>query len=180
MKDAEALKVRIRKYVSLESFLIKDKIVSLNLNEEQISCPFHGPDMHKSARFYRETDTIYCWTCKKVWDLFSYLMTKNQLSYSEVLNRLIKNFKIPIDDLPNILEGAIKKKIESKTVKYDRKKTILESIQRTLIDLREKIELEKYYRLIFAYMLLKNSTPEKKFEEMATKIVEALMRLKRG
>jgi DNA primase len=180
MKDIDAIKNRVKKHVTLKAFLIRDKIIRSGISEEQISCPFHGQDIHKSARFYESTDTFYCWKCKKVWDLFSYLRDKNQLSFSEVLNRLLTKFKISIEDLPDALEGAIQKKIELRTSGYDRNKTILESCYRVITDLRNKVNSEKYFKLIYAYMLLKNSTPEDKFEETATLMIDALMRLKKG
>jgi len=179
MKDLTALKDRIKERVSLGDILKRKNVISYTVSEEQIPCPFHGVDNHKSARYYKETDTIYCWTCKKKWDLFSYFMEKEQAEFSLIINKLVRTFQVPTDDLPDALEGAISKTLEKRTSSnFDRKKVILETMYRSILELKNTLSAEKYVRLVFAYVLLKNSTPDDKFEEMATKVVVALTKLK--
>lgn len=56
---------------------------------EQIHCPFHGTDVNKSARVYPETNSVYCFTCDKSWDVIHFIQDKEELTFPETL-RLIR------------------------------------------------------------------------------------------
>jgi len=179
MKDTIKLKEKILDYVDLATILKEDGIVLTDMSEEQIHCPFHGPDNKKSSRFYKSTDSVYCWTCKQSWDLFSYLIQKEGVSFREILDQLVKKYKIDISEVPDAVEGAKQKRLESKKVKYDTKKFYLEKLHNIVKSIKDEIPQEKYVRLVFAFMLLKYSTEDEKFEESIIKIRDAVLRLKK-
>jgi len=180
MKDLDKLKEKITEYVDLATILKEDGILVSGLSEEQIHCPFHGPDRKKSSRFYKATDTIYCWTCKESWDLFSYLIKRDSIGFKEVLDSLVKNYRVDTSGVPDAVEGAKQKRIKAKQSRYDQKKFYLEKLHTIVKELRNEIPQEKYTRLVFAYMLLKYSTEDDKFEESLIKIRDAVIRLKKG
>jgi len=180
MKDLTKLKDKIREYINLATVLKEDGVLVSDFSEEQISCPFHGRDLKKSARFYKATDSMYCWTCKERWDLFSYIIKRDGSNFREVLDRLVRKYHVNISDVPDAVEGAKQKRIKAKHVKYDTKKLYLEKLHNIITDIRNEIPQEKYVRLVFAYMLLKYSTDEDKFEESIIKIRDAVIRLKKG
>jgi DNA primase len=180
MKDLTKLKDKILEYIDLATVLREDGILQTHFTEEQIGCPFHGPDKKKSARFYRDTDSMYCWTCKESWDLFSYVQTRDSETFRGALEALVKKYRVDVSKVPDAVEGAKQKRLEAKKVKYDTKKFYLEKLQTIVTSMREEIPQDKYTRLVFAYMLLKYSTPDDKFEESIIKIRDAVMRLKKG
>lgn len=180
MKDTTKLKEKINEYIDLATILKEDGIIRSGLSEEQVSCPFHGRDIKKSARFYRATDTMYCWTCKESWDLFSYLIKREGTTFREILNSLVTKYKIDTSDVPDAVEGAKQKRIRAKHVKYDEKKLYLEQLHNIVTSIRGDIPQEKYVRLVFAFMLLKYSTDDDKFEESIIKIRDAVIKLKKG
>jgi DNA primase len=180
MKDLDKLKEKIAEYIDLATVLKEDGIVFSDMSEEQVRCPFHGPDNKKSSRFYKSTDSIYCWTCKKSWNLFSYLTQRDGVSFREVLEGLVKKYRVDVSSVPDAIEGAKQKRLKSKLVKYDTKKLYLEKLQNIVTEIRNEIPQEKYVRLVFAFMLLKYSTEDDKFEESVIKIRDAVLRLKKG
>lgn len=72
--------------------LIKEEVSIYDLFEEaqprikyisrekecQISCPFHGADLAKSARVYPQTNSMYCWTCGISWDVIDFWANLNE------------------------------------------------------------------------------------------------------
>lgn len=58
---------------------------------EQIHCPFHHPDTNRSARFYPETDSVYCFVCGQTWNVVDFIKDKEELTFVETL-RFIKTY----------------------------------------------------------------------------------------
>ena len=46
---------------------------------EQLHCPFHYPDTNKSARFYPDNDSIFCFVCDRTWNVFDFIQEKEEL-----------------------------------------------------------------------------------------------------
>ena len=63
---------------------------------EQIHCPFHGADINKSARVYPETDTVYCFTCDKKWNVINFVQEQEELTFVETLRFIRKHWDIAI------------------------------------------------------------------------------------
>ncbi len=178
MKDFQSLKDHIKKYVSLGEMLRSEGKITLEIEEEQISCPFHGVDNKKSARYYRETDTFYCWVCRKVWDVFSYVQQKDGYSIKEVINTLIRDHHIDISSVPEQMDVFIQGITgPEKPVLVDRKNIFLGQVKDYIYKLRDRIDLEKYKRLVHSYMLLKYMITDDKFVEASNKMNGALTRI---
>lgn len=67
----------------------------------QISCPFHGRDLHKSTRVYPDSNSFYCWFCDKSWDVVAFWAQANEmwndngsLSYGKAVNDLMVKFNL--------------------------------------------------------------------------------------
>lgn len=177
MKDLEKLKEHVKKSITLGILLQNLGKVTYDLDEEQIHCPFHGVDNKKSARYYKATDTIYCWVCKKVWDIFSYTTQKRGNSLKEAISYLVSAYKIDISSVPEQMEVFIQGITGPNKVVIDQKKLFLIQVHDFICNLRDKIDPEKYKKLVFSYMLLKHSVPDEKFMEASTKMNEALIRV---
>jgi len=177
MKDFEKLKEHIKKHVKLGVQLRNDGRITYDLDEEQIHCPFHGVDNKKSARYYRETDTIYCWVCKKVWDILSFTSEKRGSNLREAINYLVDFNRLDISAVPEQVDALIQGITGPQKVELDHKKIFLMQLHDYIISLREKIELEKYNRLVFSYMTLKYSVTDDKFMGVCNSFNEALLRI---
>lgn len=177
MKDLEKLKEHIKKYVTLGILLRNDNRITYDLDEEQIHCPFHGVDNKKSARYYKSSDTAYCWVCKKVWDIFSYTSQKRGFSLKDAINHLVEEYKIDISSVPEQMDVFVRDIAGHQKVVIDREKVFLIQLHDYINSMRNKIELDKYKKLVFSYMLIKYSVPEEKFVESCNKMNEALTKI---
>lgn len=177
MKEIEALKKRISEHVTLGDMLARDGKITGSLSEEQFSCSFHGRDLKKSARYYRETDSSYCWTCKKRWDIFSYIQQKEAMTFGQALEYLVKFYNVPTRDLPDAIEEAQRKRIEAPRVKVSSDKLAQEKLSGAIRHLRGLVPDEKYERLVFAFMLLKHTTPDEKKPEGAEMLRKAVLKV---
>jgi len=167
MKDIEALKKRILEHVTLCDMLVAADRISGSLSEEQYSCAFHGRDLKKSARYYKDTDSSYCWTCKRRWDLFSFVQQQEAMTFGQAVSHLVKVYNVPTKDLPDALEEAQKSRIKAPRVKVSNSKVTLETLSGAIRKLRGSIPDERYERMVFAFMLLRYATPEEKKAEGA-------------
>ena len=178
MKDFQSLKSHIKKHITLGEMLKADGKVSLELEEEQIHCPFHGEDNKKSARYYKDTDTFYCWVCRKIWDVFSYVQQKNGYSIKEAFNQLIRDYHIDVSSVPEQMDVFIQGITgPEKPLVVDRRNIFIEQVHDFIYKLRDKIDLDKYKRLVHSYMLLKYMIPEDKFIKSCNKMNETLTKL---
>jgi hypothetical protein len=108
MKDPRAIKKFIMEEVSLFDLLLDHGTeISQNQYEEQISCPFHGKDVKKSARHYPQTNTMYCFTCKKAWDPLSFWMESQSVRFMEAARQLSAMYHLDFSSIQDI-QGASK------------------------------------------------------------------------
>jgi DNA primase len=63
---------------------------------EQIHCPFHGADINRSARVYPETDSVYCFTCDKSWDVINFVKDQEELSVAETIRFICSKWDIEV------------------------------------------------------------------------------------
>ena len=182
MKDIVAVKEIISSHISLGAVLNEEFGISLDIDEIQLSCPFHGVDAKKSTRYYRETDTMYCWVCKKSWDLYGYVSQREVLNFQKSVDFIVKKYNIDISRAPEAFSGG-----ETSPMFAHRRKTEVDGkalasakIKTHLVKLRGKIEPEKYARLVFAFMLLKHNTPDERFGADANKLANIIVKLNRG
>jgi hypothetical protein len=178
MKDLKALKKHILNHVTLQDLLVSEGVLRGVDEQEQISCPFHGADIKKSARYYNRSDSFYCWVCRKSWDLFSYVAERNVLSFKESLSHLISVYRIDISSVPEMTDVLGNEKIkEQSNSTVDERKRYLMQLHTVLLGLRGKIETAKYAALVYSYMVMKFITPDEKFAESAEKMNGALIRV---
>lgn len=65
----------------------------------QISCLAHRPDIHKSCRVYGETNSMYCFTCSKTWDVVGLVMELEEMTFREACSTLAQKFDIHVTDV---------------------------------------------------------------------------------
>ena len=61
---------------------------------EQLHCPFHYPDTNKSARFYPDNDSIYCFVCDRTWNVFDFIQEKEELSVVEAIKFIKTHYEV--------------------------------------------------------------------------------------
>jgi hypothetical protein len=181
MKDIEAVKGIVANHITLGEVLRDDTGISLDIDEIQLSCPFHGVDAKKSTRYYRDTDTMYCWVCKKSWDIYGYVSQREVINFGKAVDFIVKKYKIDISKAPDVFSGGETSPLfAKKTVEVDGKALAIAKIKNYLVPLKSKIEPEKYTRLVFAFMLLKHNTPEERFRADSNKLANIIVKLSRG
>lgn len=65
---------------------------------EQLSCPFgHRPDINKSARYYPDSETIYCFTCGKTWDVVEAVKDAEGVDTATACKFLAEWYNVTVD-----------------------------------------------------------------------------------
>lgn len=170
IKDLNSLKEVIKNKITLEKLLLSERYIRGGMSEEQLSCPFHGKDVKKSARYYKDTDTMYCWVCKQSWDIFSFIERKEGVSFKEAIATLVKRYGIDISKVPNAIDKTLERKsnevfVGSKSTKVNDRLLKLEKLSQSIKLLKSSAGLETYSKLIYSYMVLKYTVSEEKFNE---------------
>ena len=165
MKDIEDIKSLIKSQVSLGDMLKTDGFITGFTDEEQLSCPFHGADRKKSARYYRETDTSYCWVCKERLDVISYVQKKEGMSFNQTISYLLKAYRIDISRLPDSSENNIESIKKRSVPKRDDRKYGLDKMKQAIMLTKDSIKNETFLKFVYLYMMLKYAVPEDKFNE---------------
>jgi len=109
----------VREHVSMEKllnyygvYLRPDQLKSYGTS--QISCPMHGLDTHKSAKFYEDSNSIYCWACGKQFSVIDLVMEKENLSVGNAIAFLMHYVDEPFVEVPedSVLHGSTDKQPE--------------------------------------------------------------------
>lgn len=180
MKDFSALKECILNTIRLKDILISEGHITGRFSEEQLSCPFHGVDNKKSARYYEETDTTWCWVCHEKLDIFSYIGKRESISFSETLNYIINQYKIDISSVPEQMEVLIDdNNIKEKKKSLSNRHRYVSQLKEYILKKKGVLEPYKYGRFVYIYMVMKNVISNEKFPEEAVKINEAILRTER-
>ena len=175
MKDLESLKDLIKEQVSLGKLLVRKGRIRGTLSEEQFSCMFHGADRKKSCRYYKETDTAYCWVCKEKWDVISFVQRLEGMSFMQAVNYLVSEHRIDTSRLPDAAEAQISKIRCREEVKIDQKKLKIERLSAAVNAVRDDIPMSSYARIVHAFMLIKYLVPDEKFEDGYASFRQAML-----
>ena len=153
MKDPIKLKELIIEKLDISRIMVEDGVKFIfnptGASEVQCKCPFHGKDNKPSARFYRSTNTFYCFKCAKAWNPISYIMEKEGFNFIQSINYLINRY--------NIDTSSISDDPDLSTVKppqIDDKKVRMIYIRNKIREKRGLIPLDKYKALCFVYYMI--------------------------
>lgn len=156
MKNPQKLRELILKKVDMAQVLLDynvDFVFNPTLvDETQLRCPFHGQDNKPSARFYRRTQSMFCWVCYKSWDVIQFIMDKEQLYYIRALLFIIDRYKIDISSISDEPELPSLNLINDTAISEKAVETKL--IKKKIRGFRGKIEFEKYRALCCAYYMV--------------------------
>jgi DNA primase len=177
VKDLDSVIALVKERVSLREMLVSKGRISGSLSEEQFACMFHGVDRKKSCRYYKETDTAYCWVCKEKWDVISFCQRLEQMTFPQAINHLIKIHRIDTSKLPDAPEAEVMKIRNREVVKIDLRRFNLDKMSQAIQTVRTEIAPGTYEKFVYTYMVLKYIVPEEKFKEMYDKFREAMLRV---
>lgn len=177
--DSKKIVDFIKQYVKLGDILHKEGFITYKLDEEQYSCKFHGEDRKKSARYYKLTDSAYCWVCKERWDAFSYIKKKYGYSFRETVKYFVDNYKIDLTILKS-RENIESEEINLQKIIINEKKLKIGKLENVLKSIKNEIQWETYIKLVHSFLLLKYGISDQNFEEVykkfENKIIEILKR----
>lgn len=160
MKDLTKLKELVLKEVSMVDVLKSygaHFMYSPDLADEvQFRCPIHGDDNKPSARFYRETQTCYCWVCQKRWDAISFVRDKENLNFVGAVLHLISKYRVDTSSIPDTPEfsPAKPKTADQKKILAMQEDAFLISLKGKIRDFRGKIAVEKYAALCTVFNMI--------------------------
>lgn len=96
---------------------LKDYLISkgLRVDGENFSCPFHKDD-NPSARYYCDTNTVYCFSCRKPYDIFDFIGNDYNLDNKQAYK---KGFELYGDKkIFNSTYQPIKEKVDKPLIDY--------------------------------------------------------------
>ena len=160
MKDIESLKALIQEHVTLGELMKADGKILYATDEEQYACTFHGVDNKKSARYYRETDSAYCWVCKERLDVFSYTAKKEGISFGAAMRQLIQEYRVDTSKIPDVIEANTKKLETKHAPKLDNKALALERMKQAIQTVRDEVPDGVYDRFVYSFMAVQYLVPE--------------------
>ena len=181
MKDITAVKEAIKASLSLGDIMRSKGQIRGLTEEEQFRCPFHGADNKPSARYYSRTDSAYCWVCKKSWDVISYTQQSEEMSFPEAIKYLVKLGRVDLKKIPDVLErNAENIHASRKTVKVSSRGLETEKLKKAILLLRDRVPLQKYVKLVYAYLIIKNTVEDKEFPGLFEKLKQSVIRIAKG
>jgi len=157
MKDLTELKKIVLGAKCLGFILIEDRHIDNNRYEEQLRCPFHGPDNKPSARYYPDTDSLYCWKCQQKWDVFGYMEDKRGYDFFSAITDLVKKFNIDISKVPDVEDKVKGFEVHKAEVKVNKKALLLIKMEEKVLSLKGTVPFERYNKMVFGFLLLKAS-----------------------
>ncbi len=156
MKNPEKLRDLILERVDMAQVLIDynvDFIFNPNLVEQtQLRCPFHGKDNKPSARFYKATQSMFCWVCYKSWNVIQFIMEKEQLYYIRTLLFIIGKYKLDISKITD--DPELKSLKLGRDVIVSDKSVETKLIRNKIREFRGKIAFERYRALCCAFYMI--------------------------
>jgi len=106
-QKTEAIAAVIRENLSIFDVLEKVGIaLPQGTHTQQIPCPFHD-DRSPSARVYGDSNKIYCFTCHKLWDVFSLIEDLKETSFEQSVWWIAKQFDIKDVDVATVIKSRI-------------------------------------------------------------------------
>jgi len=141
----------------LQSYHVEFSYDPNKADEVQFKCPIHGTDNKPSARFYRETQTCYCWFCQKRWDVISFIGDKEGLNFVGSIKYIIDKYKLDTTDIPDFDIGPSKPRVVTEDdleFKKTQENIFIISIRGKIKEYRGKISLERYRTLCGAFYLI--------------------------
>lgn len=164
MKDPQKLKDIVSEKIDFAQVLLDYNVGFVydprRVDEAQLRCPFHGPDKKPSARFYKSTQSLFCWVCRKRWDAIAFIMDKENMSFLQAIRFLINKYKIDISSIPDNPEFTLSKSSPSTIDSYEtfiagnQSNIDLKLIKKKIRSFRGKLSFKKYNALSTAYHML--------------------------
>ena len=153
MKDPIRLKELIIQKMDMAR-VMKDYHVHFVYNtdvadEVQFRCPFHGKDNKPSARFYRQTQSAFCWVCRKRWDVIDFVMEMENMTFIRAILHLIKKYNIDTSSIPDTPKLDIKKNSQLTDMNIR-----IKCLKNRIKDLKGKVFFEKYNKFMSVYNMI--------------------------
>ena len=103
----------IKSSVSMVQFLNDHGFSVQDGVETQIQCFAHD-DVHPSARVYPQSNTVYCWTCTRAFDVIAAAMIIKELAIKDAVDYLINKYNVLIKAGKGVVEDFYRKAIYQK------------------------------------------------------------------
>jgi len=176
-KDLVAVKDLIKDKVRMETVLAGQGIEVMNGRETQISCPFHGDDKSPSARFYPDTDSIHCFTCKETWDVISFEMTRQGLPFRDTLSFLVGKYKISTTALPDAKKKWNVPKTKATAPTIDKKALLFIKLEEKIKQRVKAVPVSKYATWVFLLSGLRKLDEGPEFNKIASSLIKSIKKV---
>jgi hypothetical protein len=180
MKDPRELRKFILDKVMLADLLAADGIrLPQRIKPQQLSCPFHGKDLSMSARFYPETNSMYCFACKEAWDPISYVMKSDGIKFMPAANFLVSHYKLDVSRLRDLAFGDHTKfkggaARKSKLTDDEKRKKAFIMLHEGVLICRDLEDPAMYAKMVYVLACAKHITDPNKFSEVVYPLAQRI------
>lgn len=176
MKDPKLVRELISENIPLHKVLEEVGIhLPQVLKPQQMSCPFHGKDVKQSARYYPETNSMYCFTCKKSWDPISFWMEYSSGKFMESARRLANVYRVDLSKIADIQAVHIAKYKRGGTASVVDRRRMALSVLETNLRLVLPIEApEAAGKMLYIMAMARTIDDPKHFAQIATPLAQRI------
>lgn len=175
MKDPKEVKELIDSSVGLNILLEKTGQASVQTQKpEQISCPFHGVDASKSARYYPETNSMYCWTCKKSWTPIFYWMEYQEIKFMAAARQLADMFEIDLSKLSEVKLARLESFDRAGKKEVDKKQMALYLLEERIKMVKDLEQPEMFAKMLYVFLSAREIEDPKEFAKITLPLAKRL------
>ena len=146
--------IAIVKQLDLIEVMAGFKIIFRKGSNQHIRCPFpahQATGITPSFSVYEETNSFFCWGCKKAGSPIDFVMGMTQSSFVDAIKYLVKKFNVKVDS--SLLTKVIAKSVFNKN-KFVKSFNLIESVKKIGQDgLKGDDRIQAVEDLIFSIMV---------------------------
>lgn len=179
MKDPKAVRAFILANVSLADLLVNyGSSLPQRLQPQQLSCPFHGRDLSMSARYYPDTNSMYCFACKEAWDPISFVMKTNGLKFMDAARHLASKQGLDLSKVADLLGGGrlmnFKGSAKGIPSAVDKRKMALYLLEEGLRSCKEIEEPAVFSTMLYVLSCARHIEDQSKFAEVTLPVARRI------
>lgn len=174
MKDPRLVRELVAEKVPLQNLLESTgNHLAQTIKPQQISCPFHGVDTSRSARFYPDTNSMYCFACKKSWDPISFWMKHQGIGFMEAARQLSSQFGVDLSKIADVKAFKLDQFEKSKKG-VDKRKMALYLLESRVRLAKFAEDPDTYAKILYVFLSSRHIEDQDKFVEVTMPLARRL------
>lgn len=175
MKDPAIVRQLVEESIPLHKLLEETGTSLAQVSRpEQMSCPFHGADTSKSARYYPETNSMYCFACKKSWTPVYYWMQYQETNFMQAAESLARKYGIDLSKVSEIKKHRISELSKKRKGKVDKKKMAMYLLEDRMRLAKDVEEAGTYAKMLYIFLSARHIEDQDEFVKVTKPLAKRL------